>query len=203
MTVRRLVHVSVLAVGVGALVGTVTPRGPVTAEAGQNTVRSTVSSTPMSSASRIVQVPGFRINGNSVEPFVDGSIDPSAIPDELAYKLFITSTLLKHDSEIGSRLRRSRVERIGMSAADRDDFLQIVNVAGATITRNDAQRAEWRKNAGTQVNPLLLDELKQQDDQALAEAMRQLDLRLSLIGRVQLDAFIQSDVKRKIKTFKK
>jgi hypothetical protein len=140
-----------------------------------------------------------RINGKQAKPFVDGSKTPESIPDDLAYKLYITSTLPKQNAR-EDRLRRSRIAKIRLPVADEQAFLQITNAAGEVINRNSIERSKWPRGSA---NAFLAAELKDQDEQAFADALQQLDARLSPLGRVRLDAFIQSRVKPRIKMFKR
>jgi hypothetical protein len=144
------------------------------------------------------------IVGNTALPvLIDGSKSPGSVPDELAYKLFILSTLPPtEDTKLSLKLRQLRMAKLGFDASDQETYLRIVKVAANTINKNTAKRNALAKTQGPSVETrAAMKMLKNQDEHALDYAKKQLDTLLTPEARQRFESYIQNDVKTKVKIY--
>jgi hypothetical protein len=144
---------------------------------------------------------GPRFDG-SLTPAVDGAETPQAISDELAYKMLIASTLLPAAATGPDHKRQQlRLDKLRLSLADRAKFVAIGQSAAMRVNENAQRRRQLFAAQPSAATDVILKQLNDDDQTSLILATNQLRQSLSPDGIQRLDAFVQSDVKRKIKIF--
>jgi hypothetical protein len=143
--------------------------------------------------------------GNPLPIAVTGVNAPDEIPDALAYRLFMLSTILPtKPNEARLKMQQLKMTRIGFELQDRTTYLQTMRTAAGPINANAEQRQRWSTPAAAKdpARRAALKALQESDEQTLDHARQQLTSQLTAVGRQRLDTYIQVYVKRRITTHK-
>lgn len=145
------------------------------------------------------------ISGTRRTDLVDGSRDPKAIPDRIAYSLMFRLIAGAKD-ENEKRYIQSYIGRMGIQdkedvrilSATADKFKQKVNDLDAKVTAIKKPESEARAKRLPDAQQQLR-ELRAQFDAAVEEAIASLSHDMSKAGLAQLKRFLDLEFKTKVK----
>jgi len=129
---------------------------------------------------------------------VDGSEHPEQVPDNIAYRHFISTISEAADATPQQRDRRQVfLKRVGLSPEDNEAVLQSIVNLREQLTAIREQRAMLDRTASVTA----LQTLRLQESQLFDAARLRIISALTSEGRQQLDNYIQENVKRRIKIY--
>lgn len=129
---------------------------------------------------------------------VDGDKNPEQIPDDLAYRHFISVTAARGNASAKDLDRRDAfLARVGLSATDRTAYLKAVNGVSDELANIDLQR----RSAATDGALSRLPELKQREVRLLDTAAGRIRGTLSRDGVERVRTHISAHVKKHIKIY--
>lgn len=129
---------------------------------------------------------------------VDGSEHPEQVPDNIAYRHFISTISEAADATPQQRDRRQVfLKRVGLSQEDYEAVLQSVENLREQLTAIREQRAMLDRTASATA----LQTLRLQEGQLFEATRLRIISALTSDGRRQLDSYIQENVKRRIKIY--
>jgi hypothetical protein len=144
--------------------------------------------------------PAVSDNGAAGAPVVltvDGQLTPELVPDDLAYRHFLSVTAVGSRSSAADLRRRDAIlEHLGLSGADRRAYID------ATLTVSDALQRLDRQMEASHQDVSAVDALKEQKRQVLDDAARRVNTSLSAGGAATLRSHINERVKRHIRIYR-
>jgi hypothetical protein len=134
---------------------------------------------------------------------VDGARTPDRIPDDVAYRLFLTAMALPPEpSPARFEAREAMLTRAGLSSEDRAAFVD--GLEGLKQGLDEVSRQRNQFGANSQLSPDARTKyltLKARETELVVEARSRVERLLSSDGRTRLDAFIRTHVKTRVKIF--
>jgi hypothetical protein len=125
----------------------------------------------------------------SVQIAVDGSLNPNGISDERAYGLFLSAV----SSLKSTKARNAAFRKVGLSLADRSAFERALGPLNADLKLLAEQHKASQISTAQRLS----------GQQGLLEATRnRVWLSLSAAGRTQVDAYIRTQVKSRVKIYR-
>lgn len=127
---------------------------------------------------------------------IDGQVTPERIPDDVAYRHFISVTAVGSGAAAADFSRRDAIlEQVGLSDADRRTY-----VAATTTVKDALQSIDHRLEAFHQ-DISAVDALKQERRSVLDNAAQRVLSSLSADGAARMRSHINERVKRRIRIY--
>lgn len=175
----------VLLVAFGAI-GVTVQSSPRTVRAGAALQRHPVLTLPHPLGQHDGHTPGS-VNVPGTVLAVDGAVNPDAVSDERAYDLFLAS-MAKTTSD---RAFDVALQRSGLAATDRLAFRSALGALDSELKTVQARRGRDANADVTQQQRVVLD-----------NARSRVQASLSAAGRVQLDNYIRTEVKKRVRIYR-
>jgi hypothetical protein len=135
---------------------------------------------------------------------VDGAKNPELVPDALAYRHFLLSTIPPDSAAAGESSKRQqlRLARLGLEAHDRKEYIHAMGQARESLVLIAVQRASWSSPPlNTPTGREMLKRLAEQEAQVFEDTRQRLRHSLTTEGFGRLDAHVRGDVKRQIRIY--
>ena len=128
------------------------------------------------------------IDGGGLSLAIDGAVNPELIPDDRAYAHYF-----KAMASLSPQARTGALMKAGLDEGDRGRFVDAIGYLKGELEALSEQR---------KANTIPPNELLQRQRLAEVDARARVDAALSRRGLAQLDRYIRSDVKRRIKIYR-
>lgn len=144
---------------------------------------------------------GAHVMSDSLVLLVDGSKAPASIPDQVAYRHFLTAVAEPASpTPVQADHQKVRLAPIGLSDADHAAFTSLLAQLRAQLDAIQQARNSADSLADTQMLSAYA-ALKTQEDMLFATTVSALGTTLSGNGQAQLDRYVKQVVKTKIKIY--